>query len=258
MSIVLNENDWAAKMIKSRSLGNKPYETLCRVAKYYAENDGYSKSGVRDKIEEFLLLCEPSASITKWSHTLDIVVNRAFKYKSINIDCINITDKEMAKIDSLDSRQMKRLAFTLLCLAKYWDAVNPNGDHWVNSRDSEIMCMANISASVRRQSALYHELNQLGMIQFSKKIDNTNVRVLFMEEGVTVYTVYDFNNLGYQYQMYHGEPFFICENCGTTTKMKNPNVGRRQKYCSDCAAEIMVKQNVNSVMRGRGKINETP
>ena len=166
MSIVLNENDWAAKMIKSRSLGNKPYETLCRVAKYYAENDGYSKSGVRDKIEEFLLLCEPSASITKWSHTLDIVVNRAFKYKSINIDCINITDKEMAKIDSLDSRQMKRLAFTLLCLAKYWDAVNPNGDHWVNSRDSEIMCMANISASVRRQSALYHELNQLGMILY--------------------------------------------------------------------------------------------
>lgn len=258
MSIVLNENDWAAKMIKSRSLGNKPYETLCRVAKYYAENDGYSKSGVRDKIEEFLLMCEPSASITKWSHTLDIVANRAFKYKSINIDGINITDKEMAKIDSLGSRQMKRLAFTLLCLAKYWDEVNPNGDHWVNSSDSEIMGMANISASVKRQSALYHELNKLGMIQFSKKIDNTNVRVLFIEDGEPVYTVYDFNNLGYQYQMYHGEPFFVCENCGKTTKMKNPNVGRRQKYCSNCAAEIMVRQNVNSVMRGRGKFNKTP
>ena len=35
MSIVLKENDWAEKMIQSKSLGKKPSETLRRVARYY-------------------------------------------------------------------------------------------------------------------------------------------------------------------------------------------------------------------------------
>ena len=46
MSLVLNEYEWAEKMIDSHSLGKKPIETLNRVAKYYFENQ-YSKREVR-------------------------------------------------------------------------------------------------------------------------------------------------------------------------------------------------------------------
>ena len=42
MSIVLKENDWAEKMIQSKSLGKKPSETLRRIARYYIDN-GYEK-----------------------------------------------------------------------------------------------------------------------------------------------------------------------------------------------------------------------
>lgn len=42
MSIVLNEYDWAEKMIANHDLGKKPTETLSRVSKYYYENH-YSK-----------------------------------------------------------------------------------------------------------------------------------------------------------------------------------------------------------------------
>lgn len=51
--IVLNENDWAVEMIQSRSLGRKPYETLCRVAKYYIDKKGYSKKEVRKTMDDF-------------------------------------------------------------------------------------------------------------------------------------------------------------------------------------------------------------
>lgn len=44
MSIVLNEYDWAEKMIANHDLGKKPIETLSRVSKYYYENH-YSKMG---------------------------------------------------------------------------------------------------------------------------------------------------------------------------------------------------------------------
>ena len=39
MSIVLNEYDWAEKMIANHDLGKKPIETLSRVSKYYYENE---------------------------------------------------------------------------------------------------------------------------------------------------------------------------------------------------------------------------
>ena len=253
--IVLNENDWAAEMIQSRSLGKKPYETLCRVAKYYADKQGHSRKEVRKMMDDFLVMCDPSASIPKWSNTIDYAVSRAFKYKAIEIDKIDITIPEMKKIESLDGRQVQRLAFTLLCLSKYWDCVNPLGDHWVNSKDSDIMRMANVNTSIKRQSLLYHNLKEVGMIQFSKKVDNTNVRVLFQEDGDIAMSITDLRNLGYQYLMYHGEPFFKCENCGITTKRKN-SFGRMPKYCPECANKIRIQQNINAIMNHRNRKKE--
>ena len=249
-TIVLNEHEWAKEQIDNKSLGSKPYETFCRVARYYLD-EGMSKRNVRKQLDSFLLMCEPTASLPKWSETLDYAVARATKYSAIDIDHIDISKSEMDKIDSLNGRQVRRLAFTLLCLAKYWDVVNVHGDHWVNSKDSDIMRMANINTSIKRQSLMYHTLCELGMVRFSKKIDNTNVRVNFIDNGEPIMQVSDFRNLGYQYLKYHGEPYYKCENCGITVKVKNNGVGRKPKYCSSCAMEIHVQQAINSVMQRR-------
>lgn len=251
MTIVLNEHEWARDMIESRSLGAKPFETLSRVAKYYIDKD-YSKKEVRGMLDTFLLQCEPTASLPKWSETLDHAVARALKYDAIKIDGIEITKPEMERIDALEGKQIRRLAFTLLCLAKYWDIVNPQGDHWVNSKDSDIMRMANINTSIKRQSLMYFNLNEVGMVQFSKKVDNTNVRVCFIVPGGTAMVITDLRNLGYQYLKYHGEPYFECQNCGITVKNEN-TTGRKPKYCRECAVETHTQQTVNSVMRQRHK-----
>lgn len=250
MTIVLNEHEWANEMITSHSLGDKPYETFCRVAKYYLDKD-YSKKEVRRMLDTFLIQCEPTASLPKWSDVLDYAVARASKYEAVMIDFIEITKPEMELIDCLESTQIRRLAFTLLCLSKYWNVVNPNGDSWVNSKDCEIMRMANINTSIKRQSLMYHQLNELGMIQFSKKVDNTNVKVTFANPGETILKVTDFRNLGYQYLKFHGEPYFECQNCGLTVKRKNKGAGRPQKYCDSCAVEIHMQQSINSVMINR-------
>ena len=201
MTIVLNEREWAEEMITSRSLGKKPFETMCRVARYYLDN-GMQKREVRRILDTFLLQCDPSASLPKWSGVLDAALARAMKYQSIHIDSIDITRPEMERINTITGKQARRLAFTLLCLAKYWDIVTGKSDGWVNSKDSDIMRMANINTSIKRQSLMYHNLNEAGMIQFSKRVDNTNVRVCFMEPGEIVLRITDFRNLGYQYMMY--------------------------------------------------------
>lgn len=253
MSIVLDEYEWAERMVGSRELGKKPVETLSRVAKYYLAA-GYSKRDVRGMLDTFLVQCDPSASLSKWSDKLDSVARNADRRPLVRMDGVDVTRNEMEFIEKLEGRQLQRLAFTLLCAAKYWDGAREQNDHWVNSEDREIMQMANIRTSVRRQSLLYARLRDEGAIRFARKIDNLNVQILFIEDGDHALHIHDFRNLGYQYLKYCGEPYFECENCGLTVKINEPFRGRRQKYCPNCAVEVRVRQNVNAVMRQRGSV----
>lgn len=248
MSIILKENEWSEKMIRDRNIGTKPSETLRRVARYYLDS-GYSKSDTRKKLELFFIQCNPELPLPKWSSLLDRAVTSAVKTPAADIDGIVITKPEIEKIKSLSGKQLQRLAFTILCLAKYHYAYNPESNFWVNTQNKDIMSMANVNTSIRRQGLMFKTLRDAGMIQFSKKVDNTNVRVCFAEEGDEEIVITDFRNLGYQYLKLIGDDYFECENCGITTKIKNPGVGRSQKYCPSCAVEIAIQQKVNFAMR---------
>lgn len=253
MSIVLNEYEWAERMINNHELGKKPIETLNRVAKYYLENK-YSKREIRKMLDTFLTQCDPSASLVHWSDTLDKVAKNVGKFPLIRLDGVDITKNELERIETLGGKQVRRLAFTLLCVAKYWDIVSESNNHWVNSPDKEIMQMANINTSIKRQSLMFAELREAGFIRFSKKIDNLNVQVLFMEPGETALHIQDFRNIGYQYLKHYGAPYFECVNCGITVKIQEPTRGRRQKYCPSCAIELHTKQKVDSVIRKRNAL----
>ena len=251
MGIVLDEIEWAKQMISNRDLGKNTIETLTRVAKYYSYNK-YSKRDVRDMLDKFLIQCDPTISLPRWSDALDRIVNKALKRKAIRIDHISISKPEMDIIMGLESKQIQRLAFTLLCLAKYGNEVNPNNDNWVTNDDSDIMKMANIRTSIKRQCLLYHNLRENGLLRFSKRVDNTSVRVNYITEGEEELRIYDFRNLGYQYFKYLGEPYFECQNCGIITKAEPKASGRKQKYCKSCAIEVAIKQRVDYAMRRRG------
>lgn len=251
MSIVLNEYEWAERMIENHDLGKKPVETLSRVSKYYYENQ-YSKSEVRSLLDTFMLQCDPTVALPSWSGVLDKIAKNVARYPLIRSDGVNVTKKELDIIKTIKGAQLKRLAFTLLCVAKYWDFASEKNNHWVNTSDKEIMQMANINTSIKRQSLMFSELRELGLIQFSKKVDNLNVRVLFVSEGSVALHVQDFRNLGHQYQrLYDPSGYFECENCGLISRASSPQRGRPQKYCPSCAAEVKTRQTVNSVMRCR-------
>ena len=98
------------------------------------------------------------------------------------------------------------------------------------------------------------ELRDAGFIRFSKKIDNLNVQVRFIQAGETAIHIQDFRNLGYQYLKYYGGAYFECENCGLTVKAQSPAKGRPQKYCPSCAVEVKTRQTVNAVMRCRNAL----
>ena len=257
MTIILNEHEWAKNMLTSHLLGKKPTETLSHVARYYIDEHKGSKAitkrEFRKKLDAFLVQCDPNISIPKWDDSLTYIINKAFKRDSIHIEHISITKAELDKIGGLKNKQTRRLAFALLCLAKYWDIVNKVTSHWVNTQDSDIMQMANVKRSLREQSGMFHELEKFGYIKFSKKIDNTNVQVCFISDGDVGLQITDFRNLGYQYERYCGESFGVCQNCGLVFKLRKTGSGAYPKYCDECSRLIYLQQSIESVMRNRRK-----
>jgi len=249
MELVMNEMEWAADMIERHDLGDRPTQTLRRVASYYYNNK-YGKKEIRRLLELFLVSCDPSISLVKWSDTIDRVVKGVDKRKTIHVDGVEITDAEMDRITSLVGPRPRRLAFTLLCIAKYWNQVSKDNNSWVNTPDSDIMRMANIKASIKQQGLLYGKLIEAGLLESAKRVDNLNVRVTFCKKGERVLYITDFRNLGYQYQRYCGEPFYQCENCGIVMP-ESDNPRAHHKYCPECAATIKTRNSMESVTRYR-------
>lgn len=249
MSIVMNEYKWAENAIAERKFSDKPYETLSRIARYYMYN-GKSKNETRSLLEKFIMSCDSSTPIVKWDERIDSVMSYAEKRPLCVVDKITISVPEINKIKALDGIQLQRLAFTLLCISKFLRISNPKNEHWVNTPDNEIMKMANIGTSIKRQSIMFSKLKELEMIKFSAKIDNLSVQVLFEEDGDPAVEITDFRNIGYQYMDYLFGGYFRCMNCGLTCKC-NKQSDKKQIYCPDCAAKIHMRQNIESVMRKR-------
>lgn len=246
--IVLHDKEVAEMAISTYQLGSKPGDTLMRVAKYYAQVEQLPRGDVRRKLEDLLLKSDRQTVLSKWDDALSGIVKSAFKEQLIEIDGVPITVNELRVIDTLPSKRLARLAFTLLAVAKYWYVVKPKNNMWVNTTDKEIMKMANISASIKQQGYLLHELKELELIQFSKRVDNLNIQVLFADqEGPVAMVLTDYRNLGNQYMMHCGGSYFRCEYCGLTIKRKN----NAHRYCDECAAELYIKKSVESVMRKR-------
>lgn len=243
MSYALNETKLAISSIESPSLGKSPYDTLRRVARYYID-EGQSRDSVRKSVEEYITLCDKSASIVKWDKTINAAIQYASRHEALNIGSIPITESELTTINSAVGSQSQRLAFTLLCLSKYWNKRNGVESFWVNSKDSDIMQMANIKTSIRRQSKLYHDLREAGMISFSHKIDCNHVRVEFADNNSnTAMEITDLRNLGNQYLMHIGQPYFKCAECGIVSKMSSISRGRHRKYCVDCAYKVQKRRS---------------
>lgn len=234
MSIILNEREFAERAIITCSLGDKPSETVSCVAKYYTSL-GYKPNRVRALLEEFILRSDSSAIIRRWEDTISSAVKWAQKRPLLEIDSIDITEHDLAVCSSISSIRNQRVMFTLICLAKFMNASNPRNNNWVNKQDSEIFSLANSKVPFREQALMIRELNQMDLIRFSNKVDNTNINVTCLDyDSPVVIHITDFRNLGYQYMRYLGGSYFECERCGIVA----PKKSNRSKYCAKCATEI--------------------
>lgn len=231
----MNEREYAESILSCKSTTKKPSEALSIIARYLYSS-GYKPQEISQKLEDYIIRIDENASIPKWQKTIDRYVKTAGKYNLVEVESVSITKNELDIVNSLQGTQLRRLAFTLLCIAKFYNKSNIHNNNWVNRPDKEIFKLANIQAPVMKQSLMMNDLYSLGLIGFSELIDNVNINVKFIDDDSDVaLTITDFRNLGYQYLKHMGQDSFTeCKSCGLIMK----RTSNRLKYCADCAADI--------------------
>ena len=234
VEIILHEQAWVEDALKNMQLGKRPSETIGRIAKYYCAK-GYKKADISRMIEEFMLKCDPAINIVRWQPIIDTIVRGSDKYPLIELDGVDIYEGEMEQIKQLNGRMAQKLMFTLLCLAKYANAVNAENNNWVNQDSRTIFSLANVAITTKRQALMINDLWQSGLIGYSRVVDNVNINVkTIANDGEVAIRVSDFRNIGNQYLMYAGENYCECQNCGLVVR-KSSNA---MKFCRDCAVDV--------------------
>lgn len=233
--IILNEREYAENCLQNGIVNSKPFFTLSILAKYYYHYLGYRKKKIYNLLLDYLSKYYPRYELNElsWQTTIEKIAAKAGSYQLFEIPGVKITKSEMETILNIHNKVLERLMFTMLCLAKLNDAKNPKNNGWVNSTSKDIFQYARIACKADDREVKIGKLWQMGLLEFSKRNDNLNCRVTFInnENDSEELFVSDFRELGYEYLKYKGENFIRCAECGILTR---GNKTGTKKYCKNC------------------------
>lgn len=253
MPIVLNEVKQAQYIIKKGEVGNKPTSTLALLAKYYRQKQELSKEQTFQKLNAFMQKNYKNYNSAAWENTLEDISNKAAKYSLREIDSIGITQSELDKISQLSNIKYRKLQFTMLCYAKLYNTISKDNNGWVNTDIKELFRTAGVSVKYKNDKFLtLNDLEQSGFIKFSKKNDNLNLQITFVDmAGQPVLSIDDFRELGYEYLNYTKQDNFIrCSECGRLAKQSRNN---KSKYCTGCKQDKQKEWQRAAMQRSRKK-----
>ena len=232
VEFIMDEREWLEEALRKQSVRNMYLGIGIAARVYYA--DGLRKDALWQEVERFILRCDPDASVVKLAGVIEKAISRAPNRPPLKIDSIPITQEELDEIARMETGSMRKLAFTLLCLAKYRMEESPKANYWVTYSYTTIFKLANVRAQSNLQLSLLNRLYKGGWVGMNRIVDDTNLHVNFAHpEGEVALEGEDMRNLGNLY-MYHydRDGYSPCEGCGTIIR-KNSNA---HKYCPDCAA----------------------
>ena len=233
--IVVNEYEYALMRLKNKDIGDDIWTTLNILAKYY-RSQGLKKHAICVELQNFLEIAYPKYILGKryWIETIEKTVTKTANEKLFESDGVWVTESEWEKIQSLENKSLRKLAFALLCIAKINNQKREYNNNWVNTSLEDIFKSSNLSGNMDSKLDKLGDLIRSGFTEFAKRIDNLNLKVLFIdEESEKKYLVSDFRNLGNEYLYLLGENYIRCAECGKVIKN---NKNGTKKYCSECAA----------------------
>ncbi len=215
-------------------------------ARYLYHEQGLKKSGIIKELNNFMEVSYPRYNPVDWNTSIEKYANKASKYPLCECKGIWITENELKTIKEIQNKVLERLAFTLLCLAKFKNYRNQNNNNWVNYSNGEIYNIACINTTAFDKDLKFNQLRELGLIEYAKKVNNLNIKVLYIDDdSEKKLFISDFRKLGYEWRLYKGEKYIRCADCGILIRRKTNN----QKYCKDCSYNKKLERNKKYKMK---------
>lgn len=250
MDIILKETEYADSLLQELNenprllLSRHPSRDLKLISRYLCHIKNQNPDDIYQEMVKIMEIHYPQFSIAGWQPLLLDYAKNAGKKPLCDIEYIPVTKGELARIAFIPKKPDRRVAFTLLGLAKYRNLIKESNENWMNYPYKDIFRMANVTAKITEQCRIIHDLKETGYIHMSKIVDNLSIQVCFTEEDENAEAeieIRTFKNLGYEYLSYCKEPFFRCRHCHALARKRSNN----DKYCADCQKEVVKIQKRN-------------
>ncbi|MCM1277272.1 MAG: hypothetical protein NC299_18255 [Lachnospiraceae bacterium] len=253
----MNERKYLDELREKGNLGeNVGYAVLLLARSYCAE--GCSMDVVKNRLSYDLRRYEPLLNVNQRESYISNALKNADKSGLVKVDEILITKSEMDNVMGITSdnnafrvKSLRRLAFALLCFAKFEMAKGGN-DGWINCDLKCVYRAAKLTGRSQSQNNLYmHVLYEKGLVRFAPRKNRVGVRVNFVdnsENADIAVRVNDINYAGDYFLKYTGKKYIECAVCGRITPRKN----NRSLYCPECAV-IVNREKTRVRMSDPGK-----
>lgn len=253
MSVILNEAKEAERILEYGEVGSKPTATIFLLAKYFRQKKNMTKEQTVSELNSFMIHYYKNYNPALWEDIIEDISKKAGKYSLREIDHIEITHKEIETINTVPRLPHRKLLFSMLCYAKLYNKISENNNGWINTDIKEVYRVSRVTVKHREDKFLFlNDLESDGFISFSKKNDNLNIKVNFVDSdlsGNIALIVWDFRELGYEYLNYIGDGKFIrCTECNRLIR----KVTNNQLYCKYCAEIVNRKKQID---RNKKKID---
>ena len=257
MNLVMNEYKYAENLVNKENLsiediGTKPSRTLNILARYYREI-GKDDDTIKRLLLDFLQRClQDNYKESRWIDSVFRQVKYSRKYGLKRVDGIHITKSEIDTIQLVKGKRKQKVLFTLLVIAKYYNAVSENNNNWANTDYRKVFSLANVQMTTQDQGLMINELYRNNLINLSRNVGKPNIQVNFIDDKAdVVLTITQLKDLGNEYLLYCGENYVHCERCGAGVRKSRKG---RTRYWKD-GSEIGNKEKTRERMARTRKQN---
>lgn len=264
LGVTLNETEIVNDILNEKICKCNIYNGILLLIKYYHIKGNVDRIEIKEYIIKNFEECNDiEFRRADWEDLISKSIDKLFRdikihkknMKLVDIDKISITINELNKINTLESKKLKKIAFVLLVYAKISNVALDRDDGWINQSYKNIFIEAKVSAKGNDKKLLLHDLYKLEYISQSYKNDSTSLKINYIDntsDSEVAFYVEDFDFIIYSYLNYMGENWIKCEVCGKYF-IKNKNAKKIPKYCSLCQKEKQREWDRESKKRVRNK-----
>ena len=242
--ILLNEEAYAISVLTNGEKGKLNYSVvpdLSIAARYLYQRKDQKPKEIIETLSSLLRHRDISYSALKWEKYLDEITKTENLKRELFISAgIDITQSEIDSINQISRVPRRRVAFTFLCLAKYYNQKNHSDKSLVFYNLPTIFTLSNTAMTLNQKLMVIDELFEKGIIE--RLADDATIsgyRVKIIDnDSDTAMCVTDMRDLGYQYERFEGSRFTECKLCGGLIRL---HANETTEYCNNCATKYDLK-----------------